>query len=225
MGDKIDELQIDLREAARWVCRPDEILGAIGLINRLGKACFIQGLSNERIQTIVRSRGESILLSQTIELSLEEESAILSGKERSPSTANGPPLRCSRCNRLGHAANKCMDLNKLSPTSVRTVLSCFSCGREGHVARDCQRRLTYKSSVSRDADNMFGSVGRDTQYKGSVARDTDNVFVSVCRDTCCKDDVSRDTDNLSRSQGKGWIRSGNYRRELSSNPTTAHRLK
>jgi len=57
MGNKIDELQADLREAARRVCRPEEILGAISLINYLGKACFIQGLSNELIQTIVRSRG------------------------------------------------------------------------------------------------------------------------------------------------------------------------
>jgi len=121
-GNKIDELQTDLREAARQVFKPEEILGAIGLINHLGKACFIQGLSNERIQTIVRSRGESILLSQGIELSLEEESSILSAKERSPSTSNGPPLWCSRCNRLGHAANKCIDLNKFSPTSVKTVL-------------------------------------------------------------------------------------------------------
>jgi len=40
----------------------------MGLINHLGKACFIQGLTNERIQTIVRRSGESILLSQAIEL-------------------------------------------------------------------------------------------------------------------------------------------------------------
>jgi hypothetical protein len=44
---KIDEMETDLREAARRVCKPDEILGAIGLINHLGKACFIQGLFNE----------------------------------------------------------------------------------------------------------------------------------------------------------------------------------
>jgi len=143
-GNKIDELQTDLREAARWVCKPEEILGAIDLINHLRKACFIQGLSNECIQTIVRSRGESILLSQAIELMLEEESAVLSVKERSPSTANGPLLRCSRCNRMGHAANRCIDLNKFSLTSVKTVLSCFNCGHEGHVAQNCRRRPTYK---------------------------------------------------------------------------------
>jgi len=56
-GNKIDELQTDLRGAARRVCKPEEVLGAIGLINDLGKACFIQGLSKEHIQTTVRSRG------------------------------------------------------------------------------------------------------------------------------------------------------------------------
>ena len=90
-GNKIDELQTDLREAARRVCKPEEILGETGLINHLGKACFIQGLYNELIQTIVRSRGESILLSQAFEISLAEESAIPSVKERSPSAANAPP--------------------------------------------------------------------------------------------------------------------------------------
>jgi hypothetical protein len=90
-GNQIDSLQTDLREATRQVCKPKELSGAIGLISHLGKACFIQGLYSERIQTIVRSRGDSILLSQAIEISLEEESAILSVKEKSPATANGPP--------------------------------------------------------------------------------------------------------------------------------------
>jgi hypothetical protein len=64
LGEIKDEMLTDLREAARRVCKPEEILGAMGLINHLGKACFIQGLYNERIQTVVWSRGESILLSQ-----------------------------------------------------------------------------------------------------------------------------------------------------------------
>jgi len=42
-GHKIDEIQTDLREAIRRVCKPDKILGAIGPINHLGKACFKQG--------------------------------------------------------------------------------------------------------------------------------------------------------------------------------------
>ena len=59
-GSRIDEMQTELREAARRIRKPEEILGAVGLICHLGKACFVQGLNNERIQTIVRSRGESV---------------------------------------------------------------------------------------------------------------------------------------------------------------------
>jgi hypothetical protein len=40
-GSRIDALQTDLREAARRVCKPEEIIGAIGLINHLGKICFV----------------------------------------------------------------------------------------------------------------------------------------------------------------------------------------
>jgi hypothetical protein len=64
--NKIDELQTDLREATRRVCKPEEILGAIRLINHLGKACFIQGLCNELFKPSFGA--ESILLSQAIEI-------------------------------------------------------------------------------------------------------------------------------------------------------------
>ena len=52
-GNKIDAFQADIREDARRVADL-EIIGTIGLINHIGKACFIQGLCNERIQTMVR---------------------------------------------------------------------------------------------------------------------------------------------------------------------------
>jgi hypothetical protein len=93
-GSRIDEMQTQLREAAKRVCKPEELLGAIGLINHPGKACFVQGLHNERIQTIVRSRGESILLSQTVEISLEEESALFSKSS-------------FKCGRVRHLAKNC----------------------------------------------------------------------------------------------------------------------
>jgi hypothetical protein len=54
-GSRIDEMQTELREAAKRVCKPEELLGAVGLINHLGNVCFVQGLNSERIQTIVRS--------------------------------------------------------------------------------------------------------------------------------------------------------------------------
>ena len=56
LGSRTDEMQTDLREAARRMCKEEEIKGAVGLINHLGKACFIQGLHSERIKRIVHSR-------------------------------------------------------------------------------------------------------------------------------------------------------------------------
>ena len=140
-GSRIDEMQTELREAARRICRPEEILGAVGLICHLGKACFVQGLNSERIQTIVRSRGESISLSQAVEISLEEECALLSIKEKS-STAAGNIFRCTICNRVGHTAEKCASkaglpaANARADKRVMSVMSCYNCGRSGHIARE-----------------------------------------------------------------------------------------
>jgi hypothetical protein len=78
----IDTMQSELREAAYRICEDEEIIGAMGLINHLANACFLQGLSNERIQTIERSKGETALLSPFEDAALEEASAILSARER-----------------------------------------------------------------------------------------------------------------------------------------------
>ena len=79
-GNKIDELQTDLREAARRVSKPEEILGAIGLINHLGKACFIQGLYNESIKRIVRSRGVNPPVSGYSNIAGRKRSSFSEGK-------------------------------------------------------------------------------------------------------------------------------------------------
>jgi hypothetical protein len=96
--------------------------------------------------------------------------------------------------------NRCLSSEKSPVAGVKAVLSCFNCGH-GHVAKDCRRRPTYNSGAGRGA-HMSG-VRRDTEYRGGVGRDTDNL----------------------ESKAKGWIMSGNDRRELSSNPMTTRRNK
>jgi hypothetical protein len=54
-SSRIDTMQSEIGEAAFRICGEDEVIGAMGLINHLAKACFVQGLANERIQTIFRS--------------------------------------------------------------------------------------------------------------------------------------------------------------------------
>jgi hypothetical protein len=162
-------MQTELREAAKRVCRPEEIQGAIGLINHLGKACSIQGLQNERIQTIVRSRGESIFLSQAVEISLEEECAILSIWEKF--VAGGNTVRCTICNRSGHVAGKCMFKERVPPANAQAVMSllkCFYCGRAGHLAKDCRQRSNreYCGPRGRAEDSRQGTTS-GTREQGS----------------------------------------------------------
>jgi hypothetical protein len=71
-SSRIDTIQSELREATYRICEDEEVIGAMGLIKHIAKACFVQGLSNEGIQTIVRSKGETALLPTCIDADLEE---------------------------------------------------------------------------------------------------------------------------------------------------------
>ena len=105
-------MQTELREGARRICKPEDILGAVGLICHFGKACIVRGLNNERIQIFARSTGESILLSQAVEIAQEEESAVLSIRKKFG--ARGHTVRCTNCNRLGHTASEYVSKDRLS---------------------------------------------------------------------------------------------------------------
>jgi predicted RNA-binding Zn-ribbon protein involved in translation (DUF1610 family) len=127
-------MQTKLREAAKRACKPEELLGAVGLINHLAKACVVQELHNERIQTIVYSRGESISLSHAVEVSIEEEGAIFSMREKSTAGVNA--VRYTNCNRLSHLASKCLKSGFPLPNArAVSVVRCFKCRRAGHLMR------------------------------------------------------------------------------------------
>jgi hypothetical protein len=51
-------MQSELREAVYRVCEEGEAVGTMALINHLAKACFVQGLTNDRIKTIIRSNDQ-----------------------------------------------------------------------------------------------------------------------------------------------------------------------
>jgi hypothetical protein len=87
-SNRIDTMQSELREAACRICE-DEVIHAVGLVNHIAKACFVQRLSNERIQAIVQSKGETALLSNCIDTALEEDSTVLSVRERGFSVQKG----------------------------------------------------------------------------------------------------------------------------------------
>jgi hypothetical protein len=153
-------MQTELREAARRICKPEEIHRVIEPVFHLGKACFVQGLNNERIQTIVRSTGESILLLQAIEIALG--GAILSTREKFG--AGGKTVRCKNCNRFCHIASKCVPKYELPPANARAVMSlmsCYKCGREGHLAR---LSTEFEQGIIRTKGSRGMSSGKDVRY-------------------------------------------------------------
>ncbi|KAJ8894472.1 hypothetical protein PR048_007126 [Dryococelus australis] len=55
-GSQVDTMVTYLKEAALRVCRQPQAEDALALVRHLAQACFVQGLDNERIQTIIRSK-------------------------------------------------------------------------------------------------------------------------------------------------------------------------
>ena len=220
-------MQTELRGAARKGCTPEAIRGAVGLIGHLGKACFLQGLSSERIQTIVRSRGKSITLSQAVELSLEEECAIFSNREKSMAEGH---IRCTNCNRIGHTAGKCKV--RFSPAvaraerSVMNVISCYNCGRLGHVAREYRQRPSNELCEPRSRTD-FGRQGTSLVIRGpAVPRGLDYVGqesrANFRRQETSVDnrEPSSTARNARSVQKRNWTHSGNGSSRPACNPST-----
>jgi len=74
-SSRIDTMQSELRETAHRIC-DDDAIDAMGLINHLAKAYFLQWLRNERIQNITRSKGNTALLSPCIDAGIQEKLII-----------------------------------------------------------------------------------------------------------------------------------------------------
>ncbi|XP_047100941.1 uncharacterized protein LOC124719789 [Schistocerca piceifrons] len=158
-ASRIDEMQRDFREAVNRVTARENVKGAIELVDSLGRACFIQGLSNDTIQTIVRSRGDEITLAAAVELALQEESAILSmrewglaprvtytrNKEAVKNARESKELKCLNCGLRGHIASKCRksrpEHRVRAMTGKEFTNFCYGCDKTGHTDMENRVRL------------------------------------------------------------------------------------
>ena len=148
----IQKLSSKFREAALQDCEDDERVGIIALADKLRNICFVQGISSDRIQTIVRSRNGNAF-DDIAETALEEESAIFSKNERYKQGTAFGRLVCSNCGKTGHAASKCyfrdkrdVRVSKLGAETRGGLIKygkedfkCYNCGEVGHMARNCKK--------------------------------------------------------------------------------------
>jgi hypothetical protein len=134
------------------------------LSDRLRNICFVQGLSSERIQTIVRSRNQDDF-DEIAETALEEESAINSKLERYKGQNRSHPVQCSNCKKLGYTSNRCYlkakGENRINQYSIKwkpgNEIVCYVCGLKGHLAKSCRNRNEKKPGSEKRKEGISGN--------------------------------------------------------------------
>ena len=147
----------DVIEAMMRVLPQHHHQGAVEFLKLISKACFIQGLQDERIQSVVRDRDEKMLLPNAVEIALEEESAILSGKFKRQTF---PPKNVSsktHTNPCNNFVSRTQDNRR--PSHVNVV--CFRCNKEGHISKECKGNMKCNQCFK------WGHEARTCRNKGS----------------------------------------------------------
>ena len=138
-GSRIDGMSSELTEAMVRLLPACHREGAIAFLKFISKACFIQGLHDERIQTVVRAKDERMLLPNAVETALEEESAILSGRYKRQSV---PQNKNSNSRPQGNfdgdkgSGNRNFNFKRTS-NSQHVNMICYRCQEEGHFSKEC----------------------------------------------------------------------------------------
>jgi hypothetical protein len=161
---KIQSLGSKFREAALTDCTDEERQGILTLSDRLRNICFVQGLSSDRIQTIVRSRNQDDF-DEIAETALEEESAINSKLERYKGQNGSNPVQCSNCKKLGHTSSKCYlktkGENRVNQYAVnwkpKNEMVCFACGLKGHLAKNCRYKREQRPGSGKRKEGISGN--------------------------------------------------------------------
>lgn len=147
-GSRVEKMTSDLIRSSSKVMNNwnyDKKMGGRDIIVHLSRACFVQGLVDEQIKTIVRVKCDQMSMKQLIELAVEEESARRS-YEKSKWYQTDKKAMASKSNSSHQFQGARMGVKsrpenvKRGPSGVHAVapIMCFRCGKQGHVAKQCR---------------------------------------------------------------------------------------
>lgn len=103
---------------------------------------FVDGLSSDTLKlTILRRNPDNLqgaINIATTEQNLKKRVGLSGRYEHHDKPTpmevdHSRPLKCFKCKRFGHSANKCRSVN-----SVANEITCWTCGEKGHISRFCK---------------------------------------------------------------------------------------
>ena len=97
------------------------------------RACFIQSLHDDRIKTMVKSKGNvNAPMAPLVEVALEEESSIRSERFKRNIPEKG---------QFGNQGARYVPKKPHEHKEVRVAtVMCYRCNKQGHIARNCRER-------------------------------------------------------------------------------------
>jgi hypothetical protein len=103
--------------------------GGGNMLDLFIRACFIRGLHDDRIKTMVKAKGNvNTPMAQLVEVALEEESVI-----RSERFKRNFPEKGQQTKGTG------MSQKHFERREVRVItVTCYRCKKAGHIARNCK---------------------------------------------------------------------------------------
>lgn len=133
------------------------------LIRKLSLACFIQGLKDDRVQTMVKSRGAQTV-EQAMAIAREEEIVLISKQARNELTNRSRTAGFKKPDYKSWNQKRNDDSSYNRQANVKVI--CFQCKEEGHMARDCKKKPDIKKkNVECYNCRKPGHLARDCRSK------------------------------------------------------------
>jgi hypothetical protein len=171
-GARMDTVCGDLQRAARKHMEDLELNnekreGGGDIIDLIVRACFTQGLHDDRIKTMVKAKGNvNTRMAQLVEVALEEECAIRSERFKRGHWEKGQQKNYG----TRHAPQRHLERKEVRVATV----TCYRCQKMGHISRDCKEA----SRIGKDEQVTGRQERKGPSYRNKSGNERRAVYPS-----------------------------------------------